>query len=298
MATSVVNMEASEAPTTPEMYENFQSANVEKEYEADFEKDFPLSKSFPQRVCPTSRLLLVLMVFCGVLILSVSILGIQGVRFTQSLQGTQKGVQNLTQTVQQEVTNLQAKRNSTRTRLAELEKTMQQENDKLFKVMVQVEIQLDTLEKNSRALHCEIIEMKSNGSKSGCCPRGWVNFRSSCYWTTQSTDTWQGAKKDCEDKKAHLVILNSADETDFVKRHRQGSNTWIGLTDSSGDWKWVDGSAYSVDPKDWDVGQPDHWYGHGSGGGEDCAHIISNGLWNDNVCSRMFPWVCEMELGI
>ncbi|XP_060540657.1 asialoglycoprotein receptor 1-like isoform X3 [Pantherophis guttatus] len=274
MATSVVNMEASEAPTTPEMYENFQSANVEKEYEADFEKDFPLSKSFPQRVCPTSRLLLVLMVFCGVLILSVSILGIQGVRFTQSLQGTQKGVQNLTQTVQQEVTNLQAK------------------------MMVQVEIQLDTLEKNSRALHCEIIEMKSNGSKSGCCPRGWVNFRSSCYWTTQSTDTWQGAKKDCEDKKAHLVILNSADETDFVKRHRQGSNTWIGLTDSSGDWKWVDGSAYSVDPKDWDVGQPDHWYGHGSGGGEDCAHIISNGLWNDNVCSRMFPWVCEMELGI
>ncbi|XP_070810821.1 asialoglycoprotein receptor 1-like [Pituophis catenifer annectens] len=292
-------MEASEAPTTPETYENFQSANVEKEYEADFEKDFPWSKSFPQRVCPTSRLLLVLMVFCGILILSVSILGIQGVRFTQNLQGTQKGVQNLTQKIQLGVTNLKAKRGSTWLKLAELEKTMQQENDKLFKVLELYQTQLDTLEKDTRALHCEIIEMKSNGSKNGCCLRGWVNFRSSCYWTTQSTDTWQGAKKDCEDKNAHLVILNSADETDFVKTQaRQGSDTWIGLTDSSGDWKWVDGSAYSVDPKDWDVGQPDHWYGHGSGGGEDCAHMIYNGLWNDNVCSRMFPWVCEMELGI
>ncbi|XP_058037775.1 asialoglycoprotein receptor 1-like [Ahaetulla prasina] len=291
-------MEVSEPPTTPKTYENFQSADVEKEYEAHFEKDFPLSKSFPQRLCPTSRLILGLMVFCAVLILSVSILGIQGIRFSKSLQGTQKGVQNITQTIQQGVTNLKAKRSSTRLSLAELEKTLQQENDTLLKVMKLYQMQLETLELNSRALRCEIVEMKSNGSKSGCCPRGWLTFRSSCYWTTRSRKTWQGAKKDCEDKKAHLVIFNSADEKAFVTTHKQGSNTWIGLTDSSGDWKWVDGSAYTVDPEDWAEGQPDHWYGHGAGGGEDCAHMREDSLWNDNICSRMFTWVCEMQLGI
>uniref|UniRef100_A0A670Z755 C-type lectin domain-containing protein n=1 Tax=Pseudonaja textilis TaxID=8673 RepID=A0A670Z755_PSETE len=135
-------------------------------------------------------------------------------------------------------------------------------------------------------------------SAIGCCPRGWLTFHTSCYWTTLSRGTWEEAKKDCEEKKAHLVILNSANEKAFVKTHRLGSNTWIGLTDSSGDWKWVDGSSYTVDPKDWGPGQPDHWYGHGLGGGEDCAHMREDALWNDNICSRTFTWVCEMELGI
>ncbi|XP_013929164.1 PREDICTED: asialoglycoprotein receptor 1-like [Thamnophis sirtalis] len=298
MATSVVNMEAPESPAEPERYEDIQAVDVEKEYETHFEKDFPLSKSCPQRVCPTSRLILVLMLFCGVLILSVSILGIQGVQFIQSLQGTQKGVQNITQAIQQGATKFKIKRNNTGWRLAQLQKTLTEENDKLSKVIKVSQTQLETLEQNARALQCEIVEMKSNGSKSGCCPRGWLTFRYSCYWTTQTRDTWPAAKKDCEDKKSHLIILNSADEKAFVKTHRQGSNTWIGLTDSSGDWKWVDGSSYNLDPKDWNEGQPDHWYGHGAGGGEDCAHMTQGGLWNDNICSRTFTWVCEMELGI
>ncbi|KAM3823994.1 asialoglycoprotein receptor 1-like [Vipera latastei] len=291
-------MEAPEPPTTPETYEEFQSAKGEEKYKKHFEKDFPLSNSISRRVCPTNRLLLVLMVFCAVLILSVSILGVQGLWFTKTLQETQKGVQNISQMIQQGVTTLKGKRQNTTSKLTALEKILLQENDKFSKVMKLSETQLDTIEQNSRALRCEIIEIKSNGSKSGCCPKGWLTFRSSCYWTPQSTDTWQGAKTACQQKKSHLVIINSAEEKVFVKNGRHGSDTWIGLTDESGSWKWVDGSAYEVDPKDWAPGQPDHWYGHGLGGGEDCAHMLGNGLWNDNHCSRSFTWVCEMELGI
>ncbi|XP_026578994.1 asialoglycoprotein receptor 1-like [Pseudonaja textilis] len=298
MATSVVNMDASEAPMPSETYENYQPANVEKEYETHFEKDFPLSKPLLQRFCSTSRLLLVLMVFSGALILSVSILGIQDFQFSKSLQGTQAGVENITQRIKQQLSSLKTKRNSTEGRLEELKKMLEKEVDRMLHVLHITQTQMVMLEKNSRSLHCEIIELKSNGSMSGCCPRGWLTFHTSCYWTTLSRGTWEEAKKDCEEKKAHLVILNSANEKAFVKTHRLGSNTWIGLTDSSGDWKWVDGSSYTVDPKDWGPGQPDHWYGHGLGGGEDCAHMREDALWNDNICSRTFTWVCEMELGI
>ncbi|XP_070623462.1 asialoglycoprotein receptor 1-like isoform X2 [Erythrolamprus reginae] len=289
-------MESSKSPTAPQMYEDLLPPNVEKE--THIEKDFAFSKPFAQRLCPTSRLTLVLMVSCGILVLSIGILGIQGVQFTKGLRGTQKGVKNISQATQQGVTDIKAKRGGTELKLDELEKSLQQENNTLLKAIKLYQTQVDTLEQNSRALRCEIMEMKSNGSKSGCCPKGWLTFRNSCYWTTWSRNTWQGAKEDCEEKKAHLVILNSADEKAFVKTYRKGSNTWIGLTDSSGDWKWVDGSSYTVDQKDWDEGQPDHWYGHGSGGGEDCAQIMQDGLWNDNVCSRTFSWVCEMELRI
>ncbi|XP_029142768.1 asialoglycoprotein receptor 1-like [Protobothrops mucrosquamatus] len=213
-------MEASEPPTTAETYEDFQSAKEEEEYEKHFEKDFPLSKSFSRRVCPTNRLLLLLTVFCAVLILSVCILGMQGLQFTETLQETQKGVQNMSQTIQQGVTQLKGKGQNATSKLAALATILQQENDKLLK-----------------------------GSNSGCCPRGWLTFRSSCYWTTQSRNSWQGAKKDCEEKKSHLVIINSAEEKAFVKDSRRGGDTWIGLTDESGTWTWVDGSLYAIDPK-------------------------------------------------
>uniref|UniRef100_A0A8C5S2R5 Claudin n=1 Tax=Laticauda laticaudata TaxID=8630 RepID=A0A8C5S2R5_LATLA len=157
------SMEASEAPIPSEMYENYQPANVEKEYEMHFEKDFPLLKPFPQRFCPTSRLLLVLMVFSCVLILSVSILGIQGVQFSKSIQGTQTGMQNITQTIKQKLTSLKAQRNSTEGRLEELKKTLEKEINKLLNVLKLTQSQLDILEQNSRALNCEIVELKSNG---------------------------------------------------------------------------------------------------------------------------------------
>ncbi|XP_039193796.1 asialoglycoprotein receptor 1-like isoform X2 [Crotalus tigris] len=291
-------MEASEPPTTAETYEDFPPGKEEEEYEKHFEKDFPLSKSFSRRVCPTNRLRLVLTVFCAVLILLVSILGMQGLWFTKTLQETQKGVQNVSQTIQQGVTQLKGKSQNTTSKLAALQKILQQEEDKWLNVLKLTQTQLETVEQNSRTLNCEIIEMKSNGSKSGCCPRGWLTFHSSCYWTTQSRTSWQGAKKDCEEKKSHLVIINSAEEKAFVKNNRRGDDTWIGLTDESGSWIWVDGSSYTIDPKDWAIGQPDHWYGHGLGGGEDCAHMTRGGQWNDNHCSRSFTWVCEMDLGI
>lgn len=49
--------------------------------------------------------------------------------------------------------------------------------------------------------------------------------------------------------------------------------------------------------RNWRPEQPDDWYGHGLGGGEDCAHFTADGRWNDDVCRRPYRWVCEAELG-
>ena len=47
----------------------------------------------------------------------------------------------------------------------------------------------------------------------------------------------------------------------------------------------------------WSPQQPDNWNGHMLGGGEDCAHFMDSGQWNDNVCMTPFRWVCEKKLG-
>lgn len=57
------------------------------------------------------------------------------------------------------------------------------------------------------------------------------------------------------------------------------------------------GSQPSSVSRNWRPEQPDDWYGHGLGGGEDCAHFTSDGRWNDDVCRRPYRWVCETELG-
>lgn len=60
----------------------------------------------------------------------------------------------------------------------------------------------------------------------------------------------------------------------------------------SGFWRLTPVSAH----RNWAPEQPDNWYGHGLGGGEDCAQFTSAGNWNDDACQRSFRWVCEAEL--
>lgn len=48
------------------------------------------------------------------------------------------------------------------------------------------------------------------------CPQGWTMFRSSCYQISATTNTWDHAQRDCEQKGAHLVIFNDQEEEVFV----------------------------------------------------------------------------------
>ncbi|KAH0626066.1 hypothetical protein JD844_000785 [Phrynosoma platyrhinos] len=186
MATSVVNSDTLDVqPSTSVNYQDLESLD-------EGDERFPSPQSSCRRVCPTNRLVLALMAACGILTLSVVVLGFQG-------------------------------------------------------------------------------------TKSGCCPKDWQMFQESCYWMSRATLSWENAKRNCERKNAHLR---------FINQRKRPVMIWIGLTDVSGNWN------------DWMENQPDHWYGHGLGGGEDCVHMNAGGAWNDNHCSRAFYWICEMELKI
>ncbi|XP_053116843.1 asialoglycoprotein receptor 1-like [Hemicordylus capensis] len=255
----------------------------------------PSPQSPRRRICPTSRLLLVLTVFCGLLSLSVVILGVKRAHLGTGQQGAREALQSFNVTFSKGLLGGQHKENSTRSKLKVLETMLSSLGNKMEKVKTRLKNHLDSLQRDSRIFHCDLVELKSNGSKTGCCPKNWAIFHQSCYWTTRMRLPWEEAKLDCEKKSAHLVIINSPDEKAFVNQHKR-SDIWIGLTDSSGSWKWVDGSSYSLRQEDWGEGQPDHWYGHGLGGGEDCVQMFASGQWNDNHCSRPLPWMCELEL--
>uniref|UniRef100_A0A8B9H6K1 C-type lectin domain-containing protein n=1 Tax=Astyanax mexicanus TaxID=7994 RepID=A0A8B9H6K1_ASTMX len=116
----------------------------------------------------------------------------------------------------------------------------------------------------------------------------WKKFGSSHYYISTEKKMWHGAKKDCRERGADLVIINSEEEQEFIKR--QGKGVWIGLTDAEeeGVWKWsYEGYWVSGEPNNADKG-------------EDCA-VFKDGIltletWNDLPCCAENIWICEATL--
>ncbi|XP_011909105.1 PREDICTED: asialoglycoprotein receptor 2 isoform X3 [Cercocebus atys] len=144
-----------------------------------------------------------------------------------------------------------------------------------------------------RFVACQMELLHSNGSQRTCCPVNWVEHQGSCYWFSRSGKAWAEAEKYCQLENSHLVVINSWEEQKFIVQHTNPFNTWIGLTDSDGSWKWVDGTDYRHNYKNWAVAQPDDWHGHELGGSEDCVEVRPDGRWNDDFCLQVHRWVCE-----
>ena len=104
--------------------------------------------------------------------------------------------------------------------------------------------------------------------------------------------SWWEAQTHCISLGGNLATIRSNAENERVQA-QSNSNVWIGLNDleSEGRWRWV-GGEYPVFTK-WDSGQPDNWHS-----GEDCAHMRSNGVWNDAPCRDKLASVCEFGAGV
>ncbi|XP_053528625.1 C-type lectin domain family 10 member A-like isoform X2 [Artibeus jamaicensis] len=184
-------------------------------------------------------------------------------------------------------------------------------NDKVFSLESKVEkeqqelkagysdmvMRVQELARDLNSLSCQMADLKSNGSQKTCCPINWLEHEGSCYWFSSTDKPWSEAEKYCQLENAHLVVVSSLEEQKFLEQQTFSVDTWIGLTDKDGSWTWVDGTDYEKGFQFWNALQPDNWHGHKLGGGEDCAHLMDSGQWNDNVCMRLFHWVCEKRLG-
>ncbi|XP_017705873.1 PREDICTED: C-type lectin domain family 10 member A isoform X1 [Rhinopithecus bieti] len=158
-------------------------------------------------------------------------------------------------------------------------------------------LRVQRLMQDLNKLTCQVATLKNNAStERTCCPINWVEHQDSCYWFSHSGMPWAEAEKHCQLEDAHLVVINSREEQNFVQEHLSFAYTWMGLSDLEGAWKWVDGTDYETGFQNWKPGQPDDWQGHGLGGGEDCAHFHPDGRWNDDVCQKPYYWVCEAGL--
>ncbi|XP_066435713.1 collectin-12 isoform X1 [Eleutherodactylus coqui] len=139
------------------------------------------------------------------------------------------------------------------------------------------------------------VEFEMNPSVSGC-PYEWRNFTDKCYYFSSGKDIYDDAKLFCEEKGATLVIIESKEEQQFMRKQINGKgNFWIGLTDTEEEnvWKWLDGTIPTF--TNWKAGQPDNWTPE-MGPGEDCAGLIYTGLWNDFHCQDFNNFICEKDM--
>ncbi|KAK2840185.1 hypothetical protein Q5P01_013925 [Channa striata] len=124
------------------------------------------------------------------------------------------------------------------------------------------------------------------------CPVGWTMFSGSFYFLSSLSDSWTNARRDCQNKGADLVVIDSLKEQNFLSE-LINVDTWIGLSDrdKEGTWKWVDESPLIF--TNWDNGEPNNL----KPDGEDCAEIrVQKGhKWNDKPCELSQRWICEKK---
>lgn len=302
----------------PVNYENFQHSESENQSPGLRIGLPPLLPPFLQTLCSSSRLLLLSLGLSLMLLVGVCVIGFQNSTFQRDLvtlnnstSQTELQVKSLISqgdSLQKTITPLKAGVGNLRQELQaarsmndkvfSLEKKLEEEQQTLKADYAEIRLLVQQLAKDLTALTCQAAALKSNGSARACCPLNWLEHEGSCYWFSHSGKTWSEAEKYCQLENAHLVVINSREEQKFIVQHTSPFHIWIGLTDSDGFWRWVDGTDYRYSYKNWAVTQPDNWHGHEQGGGEDCAEVRPDGRWNDDFCQQVYRWVCEMKQNI
>ncbi|XP_073903141.1 C-type lectin domain family 10 member A-like [Castor canadensis] len=300
-------------------FENFQDVGCE-EKNLGTGKVTPL-QSILRNICSGTCLFLISLGFSFLLLVVVCVIGSQNSQLRRDLVTLRTTFSNITSHTEADIQTLTSQGHSLQEtikflkvqvedhrqelqtarslneKVVSLESTFEKKEEEFKADQSDMVLQIKELEKDLRSLTCELAHVKSNGSVKTCCPLNWVEHKGSCYWFSQSGKSWSQADRYCQLENAHLVVVNSMEEQKFLQDHMGQVVNWMGLTDQNGPWRWVDGTDYDKGFKNWSPLQPDNWHGHGLGGGEDCAHFTWDGRWNDDVCERLYHWVCETELG-
>ncbi|KAH0507715.1 Low affinity immunoglobulin epsilon Fc receptor [Microtus ochrogaster] len=148
----------------------------------------------------------------------------------------------------------------------------------------------DSLEKlQEEVAKLRIQMLLSKGVACSTCPKNWLHFQQKCYYFGNDSKRWIQARFTCSDLKGRLVSIHSQEEQDFLMKHTNKKDSWIGLRDLNveGEFIWMDGSP--VGYSNWSPGEPNN-----AGQGEDCVMMRGSGQWNDAFChSFLEGWVCE-----
>ncbi|XP_066984556.1 hepatic lectin-like isoform X2 [Macrobrachium rosenbergii] len=124
------------------------------------------------------------------------------------------------------------------------------------------------------------------------CEGGWFKFRSSCYFISEDTSTWEESRQKCIALKSDLVKITHDDEYNFLHDLAKNHHTYIGLSalQDGGTYRWAaDGTVHQIVESWWREGEPNN-----RNAGEDCIHYhSSNEGFNDIGCGSKFRYICE-----
>ncbi|GAB1296340.1 Asialoglycoprotein receptor 2 [Apodemus speciosus] len=259
-------------------------------------KGQPPSRPFPQRLCSTFHLSLLALAFNILLLVVICVVSSQSMQLQEEFQTLKETFSNFSSSTLMEFRALDSQGGGRNDKLTSWIAKLEQKQQDLKADHSTLLFHLKHFPGDLRTLTCQLAFFQSNGTE--CCPVNWVEFGGSCYWFSWEGLTWAEADQYCKLENAHLLVINSREEQDFVVKHSGSFHIWIGLTDRDGSWKWVDGTEYRSNYKNWAFTQPDNWQGHEDGGSEDCAEILSDGHWNDNFCQQVNRWACEKRRNI
>ncbi|XP_039193797.1 C-type lectin domain family 10 member A-like [Crotalus tigris] len=251
---------------------------------------FAPQDSWRQRVCSARQVTLVLMGLLAVVTLSITVFGFVGRKYSTTLWKMQEDLKAINRTIAAELAALQQNETNNEKTLEKINQLEIQVTKEKRKVMPQFQDRIKKLQRTLQRLTYEVenTEQKWTGPETGCCPQGWHLFQQSCYWLSSVRKSWPEAKQDCEGKEAHLLIITSYEERQFVFQLTKRYSVWIGLKNNGRTWKWVDGTPYTVRWSDWLPNHPAY-------SDNFCTETYYDGLWAHVFCHLNSWWLCEMQ---
>ncbi|NXN61137.1 CLC2E protein, partial [Rynchops niger] len=80
---------------------------------------------------------------------------------------------------------------------------------------------------------------------SSCLENG-IGYGEKCFYFVETEADWNSSEISCLALGAHLATIDTVKELDFLLRYGHSVHYWVGLhRDSSGPWKWLNGSLYN-----------------------------------------------------
>ncbi|XP_066472681.1 C-type lectin domain family 5 member A-like isoform X2 [Tiliqua scincoides] len=121
-------------------------------------------------------------------------------------------------------------------------------------------------------------EAPKEGAKG--CPIAWAHFEGKCYFFSAQEKSWHNSRNDCTQSNADLAIVNSNEELTFLKTRTENADYFVGLTKTSGMWKWIDNT--DLDQNIFSITNRDN----------DCA-VVGLSTTGTVPCSVPTRWICE-----
>ncbi|XP_015204379.2 CD209 antigen-like [Lepisosteus oculatus] len=182
--------------------------------------------------------------------------------------------------LKEEIKNLRRTHSMWTENITEAMRKLTEEQDSLSTQDANISSQIAQLRMQDASIFAEITQLKLHVYALKSCPCDWKMFNGKCYYFSQDTRDWNGAKSHCSQQGSNLAVVKTSEELKFLGS-QISSDHWLGLIYQQRTWTWLDGS--SVERSFWDSGRPSSNPGCGK---------MTNKLSKSN-CASAYRWICE-----